>query len=129
MQARALIGLSCLMGWAAWAGESVLPGTFEYPLGGVTVTTLVERQQTIGKMLLIGASDDVLKRFAPEGAVPNAINAFLVWISARTGVQHGRIRCGRFKGRTLGAGLLWLSPGGICYVLADIKAETLSIGR
>ncbi|MBV5332778.1 hypothetical protein JZU54_04265, partial [bacterium] len=60
------------------AGEAELPGTFEYPLGGATVTTLVERQQTIGKEILVGATDDILKHCAPDGSVPNAINAFLV---------------------------------------------------
>lgn len=55
-----------------------LPGTFLFELGGATVTTLAERQQSIGKETLVGATDAMLRRYVPAGEVPNAINAFLV---------------------------------------------------
>lgn len=73
----------CLAGLAALAEEDVLPGTFEFPLGDATVTTLAERQQTIGKESLVGATDDMLKRYAPTGSVPNAVNAFLVRVGGK----------------------------------------------
>ena len=73
----------CLAGLAALAEEDVLPGTFEFPLGDATVTTLAERQQAIGKEILVGATDDMLKRYAPTGSVPNAVNAFLVRIGGK----------------------------------------------
>ncbi|HRU20421.1 MAG TPA: MBL fold metallo-hydrolase, partial [Kiritimatiellia bacterium] len=55
-----------------------LPGTFLFDLGEATVTTLAERQQSLSKETLVGATDDMLQRYAPAGEVPNAINAFLV---------------------------------------------------
>lgn len=73
----------CLVSLAGLADEAVLPGTFVFPLGNATVTMLAERQQTIGKEILIGAPEDVLKRYAPEGSVPNAMNAFLVNIGGK----------------------------------------------
>ena len=59
------------------AGDT-LPGTFLFELGEATVTTLAERQQSIGKDIWVGATDEMLRRYAPAGEVPNAINAFLV---------------------------------------------------
>lgn len=84
MRTNIIVGMIALAGWAAWAEEAVLPGTFEFQLGGATVTTLAERQQTIGKEILIGATDDILKRYAPGGSVSNAVNAFLVRAAGKT---------------------------------------------
>ncbi len=67
-----------LAGLPAGDVDPGLPGTFAFPLGDATVTTLAERQQTLGTNLLVGASDDIVTRYAPQGAVPNAINAFFV---------------------------------------------------
>lgn len=39
------------------------------------MTTLAERQQPVGKEILIGATDE-MKRCAPGGSVSNAVNAF-----------------------------------------------------
>ncbi len=55
-----------------------LPDVFLFDLGETTVTTLAERQQLIDKATLVGATDEMLRRYAPAGEVPNAINAFLV---------------------------------------------------
>ncbi|MDD4103348.1 MAG: MBL fold metallo-hydrolase, partial [Kiritimatiellae bacterium] len=60
------------------AAGDTLPGTFLFDLGDATVTALAERQQTISKDKLVGATDEMLRRYAPAGEVPNAINAFLV---------------------------------------------------
>ena len=70
-----MMACACL---ATMADDAVLPGTFECQLGDATVTTLAERQQSIGTEILIGAAGAMLKRYAPTGSVPNAINAFLV---------------------------------------------------
>jgi glyoxylase-like metal-dependent hydrolase (beta-lactamase superfamily II) len=57
----------------AIAGEEI----FTHNLGdGISLTTLSERQGVIGRDILIGATDDMLKAY-PDGKVPNAINAFL----------------------------------------------------
>jgi glyoxylase-like metal-dependent hydrolase (beta-lactamase superfamily II) len=67
----------------ATAGENELPGTFEYALGEAAVTTLAERQQSIGRDKLIGATDEIMRRYAPDGSVPNAVNAFLVRLGGK----------------------------------------------
>jgi glyoxylase-like metal-dependent hydrolase (beta-lactamase superfamily II) len=78
MKTRALVWMMSVAGTMAAAGESEVPGTFEYALGETAVTTLAERQQSIGRDKLIGATDEIMKRCAPDGTVPNAVNAFLV---------------------------------------------------
>lgn len=78
MKTSALVGMVCLMGQALLAEDRVLPGTFEYSLGDARVTTLVERQQNVDKEILANATDEIIKRSAPEGVMPNALNAFLV---------------------------------------------------
>lgn len=75
----AVAGLSV----AALSDDGPLPGTFAFSLGDASVTTLAERQQTIGKEILVGATDEILRRYAPTGAVPNAINAFLVRVAGK----------------------------------------------
>lgn len=84
MKTNVIVGMIALAGWAAWAEEATLPGTFEFQLGGATVTTLAERQQPVGKEILIGATDEILKRCAPGGSVSNAVNAFLVRVAGKT---------------------------------------------
>ena len=80
MKASILVGMVCLFWQTACPEEQVLPRTFDYSLGSATVTTLAERQQNVDAKILVGATDEVLKRYAPKGIVPNALNAFLVRI-------------------------------------------------
>lgn len=78
MKTSVIFGVMAFACLATMADDAVPPGTFECQLGDATVTTLAERQQSIGTEILIGATDVMLKRYAPSGSVPNAINAFLV---------------------------------------------------
>jgi len=80
MKASILVGIACLFWQPVWSEEQVLPGTFDYSLGSATVTTLAERQQNVDMKILVGATDEILKRYAPKGIVPNALNAFLIRI-------------------------------------------------
>lgn len=83
MKARSFVWLGFMAGLVAVAGASALPWTFDHALGNATVTTLAERQQAIGKEILVGATDAILNRYAPGGAVSNAVNAFLVRVGGK----------------------------------------------
>lgn len=83
MKTRGFVWLGFIAVMVTAAGASALPGTFDYALGNVKVTTLVERQQAIGNEILIGATDEALRHYAPEGAVSNAVNAFLVRVDGK----------------------------------------------
>lgn len=64
-----------------------------YDVGAFTITLLSEGQQQGKTGILIGATDEILKQTAPEGAFPNATNAFLVQTKEKTilfDTGHGR---------------------------------------
>jgi len=52
--------------------------TFTYKVGDLEVVLLSEGQQSGNKGILIGATEDMLSKYAPDGTFPNAVNAFLV---------------------------------------------------
>jgi glyoxylase-like metal-dependent hydrolase (beta-lactamase superfamily II) len=60
-----------------WAQN--IPEAFTYEVGSMTVTLLQENEGTTGTGVLVGASSEILQQYAPEGACPSAINAFLVY--------------------------------------------------
>lgn len=74
---------ACVAAMTLAADEAALPGTFDYTVGDAKVTVLAECQQRIGRDKLVGATDAIMKQYAPEGTVPNAINAFLVRIGEK----------------------------------------------
>lgn len=49
-----------------------------YEIGSFFITVLPEIQQQKNKDILIGATDDILKRYIPEGTFPSAVNAFMI---------------------------------------------------
>ncbi|MDR3228812.1 MAG: MBL fold metallo-hydrolase [Puniceicoccales bacterium] len=53
-------------------------GIYTFKLGDATLSVLPDRQQRITNKLLIGATPAILEKYAPDGSVPNAINAFLI---------------------------------------------------
>jgi hypothetical protein len=65
MKTHAGFGIAVLAG-ALGAGGAEPPETFEYALGEAAVTTLAERQQTIGRGKLIGAADGIMKRYTEK---------------------------------------------------------------
>lgn len=70
----------CLGLWllSAVASAQELPSVFTYPIGNCTLSLLCESQQKANPGILIGASEEILKTYAPEGTFPNAMNAFLL---------------------------------------------------
>lgn len=61
---------------AATAQEEEFPSMYE--IGSFFITVLPEMQQKGSKDILIGATDDMLKKYIPDGIYPTAINAFMV---------------------------------------------------
>lgn len=55
-----------------------LPSTFTYKVGNHSITLLSEGQQKGSSSILIGATEEILKEYVPEGTFPNAMNAFLL---------------------------------------------------
>jgi len=55
-----------------------LPSVFTYKIGNNTISLLSESQQKANPGILIGATDAILKEYAPDGTIPNAMNAFLL---------------------------------------------------
>lgn len=51
---------------------------FTYKVGAFEVSLLSEGQQKGRKDILIGASSEILQKYAPDGTFPNAVNTFLV---------------------------------------------------
>jgi len=51
---------------------------FTYKIGDYTINLLAESQQKGNKSILIGATEAMLKEYAPDGTFPNAMNAFLI---------------------------------------------------
>lgn len=54
------------------------PSVFTYKHGEMKVTLLSEAQQAAKVSILIDATEEMLKEYAPNGTFPNAMNAFLV---------------------------------------------------
>ena len=57
--------------------------TFTHKVGDVEIVLLSEGQQNGNKGILIGATEDMLSKYAPDGTFPNAVNAFLVKTSGQ----------------------------------------------
>lgn len=62
----------------AYINVTAQENTFTYKLGDFKVTTLSESKQNGNTSILIDAPEDVLKKYAPAGTFPNAVNAFLI---------------------------------------------------
>lgn len=60
------------------------PSTYTYQVGNYKITLLSESQQAGSKNILIGATDEMLEKYAPDGTFPNAMNAFLVQTPDKT---------------------------------------------
>ncbi|MDR2495879.1 MAG: MBL fold metallo-hydrolase [Tannerellaceae bacterium] len=56
---------------------------FSRKVGQYVVTTLTESRGQGNKALLIGATAEILERYAPDGTFPNAIHAYLVQSQGR----------------------------------------------
>lgn len=54
------------------------PNVYSTQIGDVKVTLLSEGQQRANTRILVDASDEIIKKYAPEGSVPNASNTFLL---------------------------------------------------
>ena len=54
-----------------------------FPVGDATISLLSEGQSNSATDKLIGATADILQKYAPEGSVPSACNAFLVQINGK----------------------------------------------
>lgn len=54
------------------------PSVFTYKTGNTTISLLSEAQQKGNSGILVGATDAILKEYAPDGSFPNAMNAFLL---------------------------------------------------
>lgn len=67
----ALLAAPCVM-----AQESTFPST--YQVGSFNLTVLPEMQNKGNKGILIGATDEMLATYMPDGTYPTAINAFLL---------------------------------------------------
>ncbi|MDH6358481.1 MBL fold metallo-hydrolase [Parabacteroides sp. PF5-9] len=79
MKSKQLL-ITCL--WVFLATFQVAAQVEEYPftysLGQINITLLPEGGQQGSKDILIGATDEMLKQYVPEGTFPNAVNAFLL---------------------------------------------------
>lgn len=60
----------------AIAQEEESPSMYE--VGSFSITVLPEMQQKGKKDILIGATDDMLKQYVPDGTYPTAINTFMI---------------------------------------------------
>jgi glyoxylase-like metal-dependent hydrolase (beta-lactamase superfamily II) len=58
-------------------------GIFTYNAGNAEVSLLPEVQQRGNTSILIGATPEMLEKYAPDGTFPNAVNAFLVRMSGK----------------------------------------------
>lgn len=59
------------------------PNIFKHKVGDAEVILLSEGQQKGNKSILIGATEDMLAKYAPDGTFPNATNAFVVKIGGK----------------------------------------------
>ncbi|MDR2292950.1 MAG: MBL fold metallo-hydrolase [Prevotellaceae bacterium] len=57
---------------------------FKFTAGNFEITTLSEGQQKSGSSILIGATSEIIKKYAADGKVPSACNAFLVKTPEKT---------------------------------------------
>lgn len=64
--------MSCIIS----AQEST--NTYSYKIGSFEINLLSESQGQANKGILIGATEEMLKEYAPDGTFPNAMNAFFV---------------------------------------------------
>ena len=63
-------------------GQEVLP-VYNYNFGECTLHTLCEANRMGNTEILIGASPEILKEYAPDGTFPNAVSAFLITSKGR----------------------------------------------
>ncbi|MDR0694210.1 MAG: hypothetical protein LBF81_02790, partial [Prevotellaceae bacterium] len=52
---------------------------FRYHSTPVGISVLPELQQNVQTGTLIGATPEILKKYAPDGMIPSAVNAFLIY--------------------------------------------------
>jgi glyoxylase-like metal-dependent hydrolase (beta-lactamase superfamily II) len=64
---------------AVWAAAQPAQEIFSYKSESIIVSVLPEMQQNTQVNTLIGATPEMLKKYAPDGAIPSAVNAFLVY--------------------------------------------------
>jgi glyoxylase-like metal-dependent hydrolase (beta-lactamase superfamily II) len=57
---------------------------FKFTMGNFEIITLSEGQQKSGSSILIDATPEILKQYAPDGTFPSACNAFLVKTADKT---------------------------------------------
>ncbi len=67
-----------LMGLLMAPGLSLAQNTFTHKVGTCDVYLLSEAQQGVSTKLLIGATPEMLKTYAPGGTVPNSMSAYMV---------------------------------------------------
>ncbi|MDR2533516.1 MAG: MBL fold metallo-hydrolase [Tannerellaceae bacterium] len=67
----------------AGAGQSQSAGLFRYKAGQYSVVTLTESQGQGNKGILVGATPEMIDRYAPGGAFPMATHAYLVQSGGR----------------------------------------------
>ena len=75
---RTAVAMMALVFAAGAAAAEVDNGPAPVKVGDVTVTLLSDGESEGKTSLLIDASDDVLRKYAPEGTYASAFNAFLV---------------------------------------------------
>lgn len=54
------------------------PSVITYKIGDYKISLLAESQQQGKTGILLGATEEMLEKYAPDGSFPNAMNAFLV---------------------------------------------------
>ncbi|MDR0754907.1 MAG: MBL fold metallo-hydrolase [Prevotellaceae bacterium] len=57
---------------------------FKFTMGNFEITTLSEGQQKSGSSILIGATTEMIQKYAADGTFPSACNAFLVKTPEKT---------------------------------------------
>ncbi|MDR2358454.1 MAG: MBL fold metallo-hydrolase [Prevotellaceae bacterium] len=55
------------------------PEIFHYHSTPIGISVLPELQQNVQTGILIGATPEILKKYAPDGIIPSAVNAFLIY--------------------------------------------------
>jgi glyoxylase-like metal-dependent hydrolase (beta-lactamase superfamily II) len=82
---RAMLGVASLFATLAAASHAKAQDTvITFEVGSFTITTLSEGQGQGNSGILVGATEEMLKKAAPNGTYPNATNAFLVETGKQT---------------------------------------------
>lgn len=74
----------CFMFFGALSPCSAVGGAFRSKVGEFDIHALSERQSEGDVSILIGASSEDIKKYAPTGGYPSAVNAFAVKAPERT---------------------------------------------